>query len=168
MNPPDHAKRGLRRPPHVDAGRVPYFVSTRAHQSRRVFVGAAARIAVGELRDQHDRRGFLLLAFVFMPDHAHFVVVPSDSSNISGTMRIIKGSIARRINQHLDTSGPIWQEGFFDRVARTREQLHAYIEYVHQNPVAARMVDDASAYPYSSADGRCMADYHAFFEEEAP
>lgn len=167
MNPPEHATaKAGRRPPHIDAGGVPYFVSTRAHRSPRIFVGRAAEIAVQELSDQRNRSGFLLLAFAFMPDHAHFVVVPHHSSNISGTMRIIKGSIARRVNQHLGTSGPLWQEGFFDRVARTREQLHAYIEYVHQNPVAARLVDDASAYPYSSGDGRCMADYHAFFEEE--
>jgi REP element-mobilizing transposase RayT len=167
MNPPEHAAtKGPRRPPHFDAGCVPYFVSTRAHRSRRIFVGRAAEIAVQELGDQRNRHGFLLRAFAFMPDHAHFVVVPHVSSNVSGTMRIIKGSIARRVNEHLGISGPLWQEGFFDRVARTRGQLHAYIEYVHQNPVAARLVDDVSAYPYSSGDGRCMADYHAFFEEQ--
>ncbi|MDP9238098.1 MAG: hypothetical protein M3P30_12015 [Chloroflexota bacterium] len=141
-------------------------MSTRAHQSRGAFVGGAAKIAVQELRDQHDRRGFLLLAFVFMPDHAPFRCRSGGFQQHLRDDAHHKGSIARRINEHLGTSGPLWQEGLFDRVARTREQLHAYIEYVDQDPVAARMVDDASAYPYSSADGRCMADYHAFFEEE--
>ena len=81
-------------------------------------------------------------------------------------MRIVKGSIARRVNEHLARKGSIWQEGFYDKAARSIEQLNAYIEYTHRNPVDAGLVRRDVEYAYSSADGRCMADYQRFFDGE--
>src|SRR2546430_2176233 len=120
-----------RRPPHFDQGRIPYFATTRTVRSRAVFAGSSAAVALEALLDDRDRYGFLLLAFASMPDHAHFVIVPSGKHTISSTMRIVKGSIARRVNEHLARKGSIWQEGFYDKAARSIEQLNAYIEYTH-------------------------------------
>lgn len=136
------------------------------HGSKRVFVGDVARVAQDELKALRAAYGFLLLAYVFMPDHAHFVIVPAGDYTIAQTMRLVKGGIARRVNAVLGQSGKLWQEGFFEYAPRTREQLNAYIEYVHANPVKAGTVNMAESFAYSSADGSCMRDYQAFFEAE--
>ncbi|MBI5289232.1 MAG: transposase [Chloroflexi bacterium] len=157
--------RGARRPPHVDLDRAVYFVSTRIAESRRLFVGDAGKAAVGQLLADRDRYGFLLFAYAFMPDHAHFVLVPAEGHTISSTMRIVKGGIARRVNQLTGAKGTIWQEGFYDKVAHTIDQLNAYIEYTHRNPVTAGIVSRERDYALSSAEGSCLRDYQRFLNE---
>ncbi|MBI5288705.1 MAG: transposase [Chloroflexi bacterium] len=155
-----------RRPLHAQLGRVPYFVSTRVQKSKRVFGGQFAQEATRELVALREQYGFLLLAYVFMPDHAHFVIVPTGDFSVSQTMRLIKGRIARRTNGLLNQEGRLWQEGFFEYAPRTIEQLNAYIEYVHANPVKAGLAGRPEDYDHSSASGDCMAHYESFFEAE--
>jgi REP element-mobilizing transposase RayT len=156
------ADRTLRRPPHADMGVTAYFVSTRTANHSRLFVGEFGEAAVRELRAARAQYGFRLLSYCFMPDHAHFVIVPAEGFSISQTMRVIKGSIGRCINDLRNDDSPVWQEGFFDKVVFTREQLNAYIEYTEQNPVKGGLAAEAPQYRLSSADGSCVADYEAF------
>ena len=157
--------RSARRPPHADLGRAPYFVTSRTFESRTIFQGTIGALAVEQLQAERVRYGFLLLAYAFMPDHAHFVIVPAQGHTISTTMRVVKGGIARQINIEMGARGAVWQDGFYDKVARTIEQLNAYIEYTHRNPVAAGLVAREGEYALSSADGRCMDDYQRFLDE---
>ncbi len=159
-------QRGRRRPPHVEIENTPYFVSTRVLGSRQIFLGEVGLAAVDQLLIDRERYGFLLLAYAFMPDHAHFVIVPASGHDISsGTMRVVKGSIARRVNRMSRLTGAVWQEGFYDKMARTKEQLNAYIEYTHRNPVDAGLVAVDTDYSLSSASGACAADYQQFLNE---
>ncbi len=97
-----------------------------------------------------------------MPDHAHFVVVPAGNSTVSRTVQLIKGRVARRVNDARGEQGTVWQQGFYDKMVRAREQLNAFIEYTHKNPVDAGLVRNDVLYAFSSADGSCMADYQRF------
>ncbi len=156
----------LRRPKHHDLGRIPYFVTTRTHRHERLFVDSTAKVAVAELFRLRELYRFLMPAFVYMPDHAHFVVVPARGFDISQTMRVIKGGVARAVNAALNRQGAVWQDGFRDDAPRSLEELHAYISYIEQNPVRAGLVDCAVGYAFSSAGGRCEGDYQAFFALE--
>ena len=140
-----------RRPSHPLVEAQPYFVTTRAARGTSPFVRASATVAVHALLESRARYGFLLLAYVFMPDHAHFVVVPALEFEISQTMRVIKGGIARAVNQLAQSKGAIWQQGFYDRVARGIDDLNAYVAYVYENPVRAGLVSDSGTYAWSSA-----------------
>ena len=157
--------RGARRPPHFDLGRAPYFVTARTLHSRPLFREELGEIAVHQLLSDRDRYGFLLLAYAFMPDHAHFVIVPANGRTISSTMRVVKGGIARRLNMARGGKGSIWQEGFYEKVARTMAQLNAYITYTHRNPVAAGLVSRDEEYALSSAAAGCVEDYQRFVNE---
>ena len=157
---------GQRRPPHADGGSTAYFVSTRTLDSCRVFESDdTARIAVAELRACRNAYGFKLLAYCFMPDHAHFVLVPNDGYDIAQTMRLIKGRIARRVNEYLDRSGPVWQSGFFDKAPGSLEALNKFTRYTEANPVAAKLARSPAAYAFSSARGDCLNDYASFLGE---
>ncbi len=159
---------GRRRPPHAALDLQPYFVTARIRRSRGTLDSAARAAAVDELLTQRARDTFLLLAFAIMPDHAHVVIVPSAGYSISQTMRLVKGSIARRVNQLDASTGALWQGGFWDKSPRDLRELNQYIGYTEMNPVRAGLVREASEYPYSSADGRCLADYRRFFALEQP
>jgi REP element-mobilizing transposase RayT len=142
------------------------FVSSRTVRGFAPFRGRAAQIAVDELLRQRQQFGFLLLAYAFMPDHAHVVLVPADGFTVAQTMRAIKGAIARVVNEHLGRSGALWQPGFFDKNPRDLRALNEFVRYVHDNPVVARLVQDARDYPYSSANGICDEGYERFMELE--
>ena len=45
------------------------------------------------------------------------------------------------------------------------DQLNAYIEYTHRNPVAAGLMSREAEYALSSADRSCMSDYQRFLNE---
>jgi REP element-mobilizing transposase RayT len=154
--------RGLRRPHHEDLGETAYFVTTRCHRSQFLLTGAAADVAVEELFALRERYGFRVLSFVFMSNHAHFVIVPAGGYTISQTMRLIKGAIAHRVNALSQRQGPVWQDGFRDNVPATLDELNSYIRYIEDNPVKAGLCASPSAFRYSSANGRCVADYEWF------
>ena len=44
----------------------------------------------------------------------------------------------------------VWQEGFYDFNVYTAKKLNEKISYMHGNPVAWGLVDEAGSYPYSS------------------
>jgi REP element-mobilizing transposase RayT len=154
--------RALRRPSHPDFGSTAYFITTRTRDSEFIFGAEAAAAAVSELLSLRKRYGFLLLSYVFMSNHAHFVVVPAEGFTISQTMRVIKGAIARRVNAVLDREGPLWQDGFRDNAPQTIEELNNYIRYTENNPVKAGLCKRPGDFLYSSGDGRCIADYERF------
>ncbi len=152
----------LRRPFHEDLGSTAYFITTRCRDSQWVFRGEAADAAVNELFALRERYGFLVLSFVFMSNHAHFVIVPAEGFTISQTMRVVKGAIARRVNVLLKREGPLWQDGFRDNAPQTLDELNNYVRYIENNPVKAGLCKLPSEFRHSSGDGSCMADYYDF------
>jgi putative transposase len=96
---------------------------------------------------------FGLLAFVVTPNHVHLVLVPSMSHSLGEFMQLLKGRFSRRYNGVTGGSGSLWQSRYHERALRSERELLAAIEYVHLNPVTAGLVEHASAYPWSSANG---------------
>lgn len=89
---------------------------------------------------------FLLFAFVIMPDHCHFLMhIPSPNS-ISNVMMRFKSGVSHSIGK-----GPLWQPRYHVRIP---DSASAAKKYIHANPVAARLVENETDYPWSSASGR--------------
>jgi putative transposase len=66
---------------------------------------------------------------------------------IERAMGLIKGGFSHRLSSKF----PVWQRGFTDHRIRSDDEFQARREYIHQNPVRARMVELPGLYPYSSA-----------------
>ena len=69
-------------------------------------------------------------------------------------MQFIKGGFSFRLKAH----GPAWQAGFTNHRLRDWEDCENHREYIRMNPVRARLVARAEAYPYSSAAGAMRLD----------
>lgn len=115
--------------------------------------------------------GFVLNAFVYMPEHVHLLVLPSTAeSNVSRFLYRIKQPFSKAIKQilvehrsHLLTTLTVrerpgkscfrfWQEGpGFDRNLFTAEAVEASINYIHLNPVKRHLCDRAVDWKWSSA-----------------
>jgi putative transposase len=48
----------------------------------------------------------------------------------------------------------VWQVSFYDHVIRNRKEFVERLNYIHYNPVKARLVDTPEDYKYSSATGK--------------
>ena len=136
----------LRRGRYSETGRV-YLLTAVLHGREALLQNfALGRLLVAELRDAHENGLVHSLAWVVMPDHLHWLV-QLESTTLNELMRRVKGRSARRINQRLSRTGPLWQQGFYDRAVRQEEDLRAIARYVIANPVRAGLVKRVADYP---------------------
>jgi putative transposase len=141
------------------AEECPSLVTTNTAHRRALFgAEAAARLFMEVLDEVRLETIFRLLAFVVMPDHVHLVLIPSMSCSLGEFMQLLKGRFSRRYNGVTGGSGTLWQSRYHERSLRSESELVAAIEYVHLNPVTAGLVEEASAYPWSSARGEYSTD----------
>jgi putative transposase len=117
---------------------------------------------------------FLLVAFVFMPEHVHLLVYPSrpdaDAESISRFLAHVKRSSSVQVKGGLVAARSrlldrltirerpdrrvfrFWQEGpGFDRNLNTPAAVLASIDYFHRNPVTRGLVKQAADWRWSSA-----------------
>jgi putative transposase len=126
-----------------------FFVSCRVLPRRTLSESefdCLARV-IDARRQEH---GFLLSAWVFLPDHWHVIFYPAHPLTISTVMESIKDGATKRINHCHQASGTLFQPRFFDRALRTVREYHEKVAYIHRNPVAAGRVDRAEDGPWSS------------------
>ena len=90
-----------------------------------------------------------MLAWVLMPDHAHWLVQLGDSQSLHRLVHALKTFSARNANRTLGRTGPLWARGFHDRALRADEDLPTVVHDVLANPVRAGLVRDATEYPFS-------------------
>lgn len=132
-------------------GAQTYFITSCTWQKRHIFqVELWARIFLKNLYHYKREGKYLLHAFVLMTDHFHLLITPLAGMTLERAVQLVKGGSAYRLKQE-GRSGLVWQKGFTDRRVRDRKEYLAFVEYIHQNPVEARLVENAADYRYSSA-----------------
>ena len=103
-----------------------------------------------------------IVAYVIMPDHFHLILNPRNGA-IRGFLGALKSLTAKRIVEVTgdkrflravpDKDGSIhqvWQESFRSRPLWSGWMIWQKINYVHANPVKARLVRSAKDYRWSS------------------
>lgn len=146
-----------------------YYFTSVAHHRLPIFrtdkVKQVLGDAISEVRSKH---GILILAYVIMLDHVHLLVY--SEKEMSDALRFLNGVAARRIIQYLKESG--FEKSLFKLRGETRARNHKHsvwqhhpdsleifgedtfrqkVEYIHQNPVRAELVDDPLECRFSSA-----------------
>jgi len=147
----------------------PYFVTTATYKKKPLFVDTKkAEILKNVIYNFRSHKRYLVLSFVIMPDHLHLLLVPAKNYDISKIMHTIKRGSARLINQELKSSGKVWEPRFFDRVARSKQELINDITYIHFNPVEKGLVEKPEEFLFSSANPRFENDLEEYFNGRPP
>jgi putative transposase len=99
-------------------------------------------------RDAKSRTPHEVIAVVVLPEHLHAVIrMEDDEADYPRLWQEIKRGFTRRLPTD---GGSPWQSRFWEHTIRDDDDLRAYVDYVHFNPVkhglAARVVD----WPHSS------------------
>jgi putative transposase len=124
-----------------------YFVTSGTFNRRRLFqVAANADLFLETLQQYRHAGHYKLHAFVVMPDHIHLLLSPKGVA-LERVMGLVKGGFSHRLGSKM----PVWQRGFTDHRVRDSNEFEMRRDYIHENPVRARLVALPTLYPYSSA-----------------
>ncbi|HIF01310.1 MAG TPA: transposase, partial [Fuerstia sp.] len=124
---------------------------------------------------------FRLIAFVFMPEHVHLLVLPkTPQSKVSRLLARTKQPTSKQVKQLLERQDShllkqltvrerpekycfrFWQEGpAFDRNILSAEAVAASIGYIHMNPVKHGLCSTAVDFKWSSARFNLQNDTNA-------
>ena len=124
-----------------------FFLSTQTWNRRRLFqVDQTAQLFLETLQHYRHQGHFRRHAFVVMPDHIHLLLTPQNIT-LERAMMLIEGGFSHRLH----ATFPVWQRGFTDHRIRDKDDFLKHRDYIHQNPVRARLCQLPEDFPYSSA-----------------
>lgn len=89
-------------------------------------------------------------AWVLMTNHVHLLVTPRAEKAVSSMMQALGRRYVRYFNRTYKRSGTLWEGRFRAGLVQAGDYLLACQRYIELNPVRAGMVDDPSAYVWSS------------------
>jgi len=129
-----------------------YFVTFSTWHRRSLFViESYVRIFLKTLY-RHRREGrYELHAFVLMPEHVHLLLTPALDVTIERAVQLVKGAYSHELGGIIGRKREVWQRGFTDHRIRDEVDFTHHQNYIHQNPVKRRIVDDSTKYRYCSA-----------------
>lgn len=81
-----------------------------------------------------DGDRYTVEGIVVMPTHVHVLVHLAEGQDLSKTLHSWKSFTAKKIAEHLGTSGQIWQDEYFDTLVRDVEHLADLRQYIWDNP----------------------------------
>jgi REP element-mobilizing transposase RayT len=131
-------------------------------------------IVLASLAHCQKEKGLIIYAWVIMPSHLHLIIGTSKEP-LEDIMRDFKKYVSKSIIKELDiinesrkewllrafsksaqqykreTKFKIWKDGNQPKQLESNHFQQEKLDYLHQNPVEAEIVDHAEDYLYSSA-----------------
>ena len=130
-------------------------------------LGALKTVTCSALNEARASGGFLILAYVIMPDHLH--IISDGEKKAAIVLRFINGLVSRRMIDYLKHEGhrtsleklrhasyrrgheySLWDHHPNVRLLTSESMFMQRVHYTHQNPVRLGLVERADEYEYSS------------------
>jgi putative transposase len=128
------------------------FITQVVHNREPLF---ADEVCVALLRSILHRAKVLypfnMLAYIFLPDHLHLMIVPSGCTH-SQIMHSLKPNFTKAYKQERGITGSLvlWQRRYYDHVIRDDIDFQRHMDYIHFNPVAHGLASKPEAWQHSS------------------
>ena len=105
-----------------------------------------------------DGERYRLFAWVVMPNHVHVLFQTLGVWTMARIVASWKSFTGRRINamkrpqrDQGRTEPCVWYREYWDRYIRNERHFRKAVEYIHNNPVKARLVQSPEEWPWSTA-----------------
>ncbi|MGH9928441.1 MAG: REP-associated tyrosine transposase [Pyrinomonadaceae bacterium] len=145
-----------------------HYLTSVTHDRLPVFQTARLKDLVCEaLNETRTSAKFLIFAYVIMPDHMHMLI--GSERKPSEVLRYVNGITSRRVINFLREKGfesslekrrradgprqhkySLWDHHSNLKLVTTENGLMEKVNYIHQNPVRAGLVERAEDYRWSS------------------
>lgn len=129
-----------------------FFVTSVAYERHMLLQSdRMANLLIDVIRQNRKQGRFSIHEFVIMPNHFHLLITPAWKVSLERALQFIKGGFSYRMKRELDLNFSIWENGFTNHRIRDTADYNQHREYIHENPVEAKLVERADLFPYSSA-----------------
>jgi putative transposase len=158
-------RKKLKRRQYKDGAR---FLTFSCYQRLKLMDNPLIRDAFARnFQAAHERFGFIIIAWVVMPEHVHLMLRPrpgdSDivaplawlkretAKQIIARWRLLRARILTAITDDNDRPH-FWQRGGgYDRNIWSEDEMTEKVGYIHRNPVTRRLVERSTDWEWSSA-----------------
>ncbi len=147
---------------------APHFVTFTVRQWVDVFTRKCyAKVLIDSLKYCQEHKGLKIYAWVIMSNHCH-LIVSSDKAPLSDIIRDFKKFTSKAIYKAIESNPEesrkkwllwilkrnnkiwFWKTGYHGEEIFSESFLKTKINYIHQNPVRAGIVEKEEEYIYSS------------------
>jgi putative transposase len=94
-----------------------------------------------------ERYNWTLHAYCLMPNHYH-LIVRAKQEDLSNGMHRLNGGYAQGFNARYERVGHLFQNRFKSHAIESEEHFERALAYVHENPAAAGLCEDGTAWPW--------------------
>jgi putative transposase len=138
---------------------IPWHIIQRGNNRTDCFcVEADYTRYLGILREQADKHGCAVHAYVLMTNHVHLLLTPAREESASLLMKHLGQRYVQYFNRAYRRSGTLWEGRFRSCLTRDERYVLGCYRYIELNPVRAAMVGHPREYRWSSyqanAEGR--------------
>lgn len=136
---------------HSVSGQI-YHVTSRTWQRQPLFASwLPASAACSAFTTEQALQDSRLLAWVLMPDHAHWLLQLGEQDELPSLVRRMKSLAAKAVGDKTGRRHKVWYKGFYDRAIRKEADLPVVARYVVANPVRANICKKVGDYPFWDA-----------------
>lgn len=108
------------------------------------------RFYLNVLKEQAEKFGCVVHAYVLMTNHVHLLLTPSQNESVSLTMKHLGQRYVQYINRTYRRSGTLWEGRYKSCLVQDEGYVLACYRYIELNPLRARMVKHPGEYRWSS------------------
>ena len=129
----------------------PHQVTQRGNYDQKIFEeDADYRRYLEWLRDSSARYSTAIWAYCLMPNHVHYVCVPSSADGLSRTFNALHMRYAQHVHRKKGVTGHLWRGRFLSCIL-DNPSVFEEVRFIENNPVRMGLVERAEDYPWSSA-----------------
>ncbi|MCC8538711.1 transposase [Xanthomonas axonopodis pv. poinsettiicola] len=128
-----------------------YLLTTATWQRRAVFADWGLAATACRAFTAATPSDATLLAWVLMPDHAHFLMQLGHVAVLADAVSRMEACSARAVNVQRQSSAPVWGRSYHDHALRTDDDLRVAARYIVANPLRAGLVTRIGDYPFWNA-----------------
>jgi REP-associated tyrosine transposase len=140
--------RPRRLPDYSYTGLGSFFLTFCTYQRTEIFFAAdVVENVLSHLLQAASEEGVCIVAYCFMPDHLHMLVVSErETADMVAFAKMAKQRSGYAFKQQHKST--LWQSGYVDRVLRNGEAMATVARYILENPIRANLVSHIEEYPF--------------------
>ena len=107
-------------------------------------------LLISKIKETISKSGINIIAYCLMPNHYHFLVQQLTDEPVSSWTKFLFNSYVQIINNRENRKGTLFEGKVQSRVISNNKYLIHIIQYIHYNPVAAKLVESPEDWKYSN------------------
>ena len=133
------------------AADIPLHVVQRGNNRGACFFAESDYLVYrAQLSELAERFKCAVHAYVFMTNHVHLLLTPTDPDGASKLMKHLGQRYVQYVNRRYSRTGTLWEGRFHSCIVQAEAYLLSCQRYIELNPVRAGMVRDPAEYRWSS------------------